>query len=117
MFVTNERYDFEVYSRLKNSPYEWSEEADFNFKGRPASQQETKEYRIQKGVNGGTDSIFIIASNLPEEINVGDKVIYLGKEWMVKSIGYYFDSTRFVNPTILKNEYIINKCPKGINIG
>ena len=114
--VTNERYTFKLIKRVENSPYVWGETVDLEFKGRSASQFEKRQYRIQKGVNGGTDSVFVISSNLPEEVKVGDKIIFLGKEWMVKSTGYYFDETRLVNPSLMNDEYIENKCPKGINI-
>lgn len=116
MLVTNERYTFELIKREENSPYVWSNTVSLRFKGRPAGQFEKKQYRIQKGVNGGTDSVFIICSNLPEEVKVGDKIKFLGKEWMINSIGYYFDETRLINPSLMNDEYIQNKCPKGINI-
>lgn len=116
MLVTNERYTFELKKRAENSPYIWENTVNLRFKGRPAGQYEKRQYRIQEGVNGGTDSVFIICSNLPQEVKVGDKIVFLGKEWMIKSTGYYFDESRFVNPSIMTDEYIEKKCPKGINI-
>ena len=115
--VNNEKYRFILYKREKNTPYEWQNVATLQFRGRPAGQFEKKQYRVQQGVNGGTDSIFIICSNLPSEVKIGDKITFLGKEWMVNSVGYYFDEAWFVNPSILTDDYIQRKCPKGINIG
>lgn len=117
VIVSNEKYKFELVKRVKNSPYEWNDQPSLMFKGRPANNVERKQYRLQKGVNGNTDSVFVICSNLPKEVDVGDKIIFLGKEWMVNSIGYYFDEAKFVNPGLMKDEYIAKKCPKGINIG
>ena len=117
MLVTNnERWNFKVKKRLANSPYEWEKEVSLEFKGRPANQVEKKQYRVQQGVNGNTDSVYILASNLPSDLNIKDKVIYLGKEWTVMSIGYYFDQARFVNPGIMSEKAIIERCPKGINL-
>lgn len=114
--VRGERYEFKVYKRKENSSYEWQENVAFTFYGRPANQMEKRNYRIQKGANGSSDSIYCICSNLPEEISVKDKVVFLGKEWTVESIGYYFDSSYIVNPAVLSDEQIIERCPKGINL-
>lgn len=114
--VRNEKYEYKVFKRKPNSPYEWEKEPVVTFRGRPASQLEIKQYRIQKGVNGGTDSVFVICSNLPSEIEEKDKVVFLGKEWTVASVGYYFDKNRIVNPALFSDEYIANRCPKGINL-
>ena len=114
--VNDEKYELQVYKRIKNSPYEYESTPSVIFKGRPASQVERKNYRIQKGVNGGTDSTFVKVTNLPLDINVSDKVKFLGKIWTVQSIGYYFDEGRFVNPGCLSEQQIIDRCPKGLNL-
>ena len=114
--TNNEHFTLSVHKRKENSAYEYEKEVAFTFKGRPASQLEIKGYRIQKGVNGGTDSIFIYSSNLPHELKVDDKIDFNGKQWQVKSIGYYYDDARFINPSALSDEQILNRCPKGINI-
>lgn len=116
IIVNNEKYIFELYKRVPNSPYEWETTPAATFKGRPASQFEIKQYRIQQGVNGGTDSVFIVCSNLPKEVDEKDKIVYLGKEWSVASVGYYFDEARFVNPGLMSDKFIASKCPKGINL-
>ena len=114
--VTNEKYSLALYPRKENSAYEWEQNPSIVFKGRPAGQVEKKNYRIQQGVNGGTDSVFIISSNLPKDIKVADRIDFMGKRWTVMSVGFYFDESRFVNPNIMRDEYIANRCPKGINI-
>ena len=117
MIPTNdERYELKLYKRKKNSAYEFEAAPISTFNGRPASQVESKNYRIMKGVNGNTDSVFVKATNLPENISVGDQVKFLGKIWSVMSVGYYFDIAMFVNPSCLSEEQIIERCPKGINL-
>lgn len=111
-----ETYYFEVRKRKENSAYEYEENVSFGFFGRPANQIEKKNYRIQKGVNGNTDSVFILSTNLPENIDIKDKVYFLGKEWTVESIGYYFESNRIVNARIMSDKQIADRCPKGINL-
>ena len=113
--VHGETYKIELAKRVENSPYEY-EENYISFMCRPANQMEKRNYRVQQGVNGDNLSVFIISSNLPDDINVGDKVRFLGKEWVVASIGYYFDATRLTNAKIMSDDYILSHAPRGINI-
>ena len=114
--TNNETYLLEVYKRKENSPYEYEDTPSFVFQGRPASNIERKKYIVQKGVNGNTDSVFVFSSNLDRNLSVGDRVYYLGKIWEVQSIGYYFDSAYFVNGNLFSEEYIADRCPKGVNL-
>ena len=117
MIPTNdERYELVLYKRVKNSPYEIETAPKVYFKGRPANQVEVKNYRIQKGVNGNSDSVFVKATNLPEDVSVGDQILFLGKIWTVASVGYYFDGGLFINPSVLSEEQLIERCPKGLNL-
>ena len=114
--TNNETYELKCYKRVENSPYLYDEFPSFTFKGRVANNIEVKTYRIQKGVNGNNDSVFVYASNLPKGINIQDKVYFLGKEWIVQSIGYYFEMNRIANANAFNEEQIINRCPKGMNL-
>ena len=117
MIPTNdERFILEVYKRKANSKYEWEDASSSSFRGRIASDIEKKNYRIQKGVNGNTDSTFIYCSNMPKTIDVGDKVKFMGKIWSVQSIGYYYNASRIINPNVMSDQQIIARCPKGINL-
>ena len=109
-------YIIKLYKRIENTAYEYENHPAFVFNGRPMNQIEQREYRVQKGVNGGTDSAYLKATNLPSVVRDGDRVEFLGKIWTVKSVGYIFDQARFVNPSCLSEEQIIARCPKGINI-
>ena len=117
MIPTNdERHTLKLYKRIENSAYEYEKKPCAIFKGRPMNQIEKREYRIQKGVNGGSDSVYIKATNLPNVVKDGDKIEFIGKMWTVKSVGYIFDSALIINPSCLSENQIIARCPKGINI-
>ena len=89
---------------------------DITFFGRPASPQERKNYRIQAGVHGSNESIYIVASNLPSEVKVDDKITFNGDEKTVESIGYFLEDSRIVNNHVMSNKYIIDRCPKGLTL-
>lgn len=114
--TNNEHYDLELIKRKPNSPYLYEDAPTCAFKGRPANQAEKRVFRIQKGVNGNTDSVFVYSTNMPENIEIKDKIIFMGKEWIVNSIGYYFEAAHIVNPGCLSEEQIIARCPKGLNL-
>ena len=113
-----ETYDLVLYKRLRgNSPYEYSKEPKETFKGRPANRFETKIYRIIKGVNGSNNSITIYCSNLPDEVEVDDRVMFMGKIMLVKNIGYFYNDNNIQNASVFNNEYLAMRCPKGITLG
>lgn len=114
--TSDEKYELELYKRVKNSPYEYEQNPSAYFKGRPANQLEKRNYRVMKGVNGNTDSIFVKVTNLPEDVDIGDKIRFLGKIWSVQSVGYYFNEALFVNASVFSDLQIIARCPKGINL-
>lgn len=117
MIPTNdETYIIKLYKRIPNSAYEYERTPSATFRGRPMNQVEQKEFRIQKGVNGGSDSCYIKVSNLPNIVKDGDKVEFMGKIWTVKSVGYIFDQARIVNASCLSEEQLVARCPKGINV-
>ena len=115
--VSGESIEFLLYKRKENSAYEWEEAPAVSFQGRVANDIERKQYRIQQGVNGSSESVYIIASNLPIELRVGDQIEYLGKKSTIQNTGYYLNQSRIVNFKVMNHEYIISRCPKGIVIG
>ena len=114
--VRGETYDFQLVPRKENSAYEYENHPSITFRGRPANSIEKKNYRIQQGVNGNTDSVYVICSNLPNEIKPGDRITFVGKVWTVNSVGYYYEDNRVVNNSIMSNEYLMERCPKGLNL-
>lgn len=111
-----ESCEFLVYTRKDNSPYEWKDAPSLRFLGRMANDIEKKQYRIQQGVNGGTDSVFVLSSNLPAEIKISDKIVFMNKEWTVISVGYYFNQSRVLNNKVMSPAKLAEKCPKGLNL-
>lgn len=114
IIVQGATFSTKLYSRKKNS-FEW-EETPIEFFSKPANNIEKKEYRITQGVQGSSDSIYLMTGNLPQDIKIGDHVEFIGKVWTISSIGYYFDSARLVNARIFDETYIIARCPKGITL-
>lgn len=114
--TNNEHYTLELTKRKPNTPYEWEDAPCCIFKGRPANNLEKKVFRVQKGVNGNTSSIFVFATNLPSNVEVGDQIKFMGKIWNVQSIGYYYDESRLINPGCLSEDQITARCPKGLNL-
>ena len=111
-----ENYKMELYRLKDNSAYEWEEAPSVTFYGRPAGKIERRKYRVQKGVNSGTDSTYVVCSNLPDFVKEGDRIDFLGKQWKVESVGYFFDENMIVNPRIMSEEYIAQRCPKGMTL-
>lgn len=115
LVVNNENYDCKVYERLENE-VEFSETPTATFRCRPANQEEKKSYRLMKGVETTQDSLYLIASNLPKDIKVGSMIKFNGDEKIIESVGYYYDMNRIVNASVMSEEAIRNKCPKGMTI-
>ena len=111
-----ENYRIEIYKLKENTPFEWEEIPSLICYGRPASQVEVKSYRMQKGVNNSTDSTYLYCSNLPAVVKDGDRVRFLGKMWVVESVGYYFEENLVYNARFMSEDYIAKRCPKGISI-
>lgn len=114
--TVGETYEFKLYRRIVNS-FNFEDVPAATFRGSPVGQKSKKQYRILSGVAGTTDDIFIIATNLPKDIKVGDRIVFLGETKEVRSVGYYFDENLIVNAKLFSNEYIAKRCPKGLTMG
>ena len=112
-----ETYDLRLFKRTRvNNSYTYPAESSLTFKGRPANRMEIKIFRVVKGVNGSNNSITIFCSNLPNEVEVEDRVEFLGKIMLVKNIGMFFNDNEIVNAGIFSKEYLEMRCPKGITL-
>lgn len=112
--TNNERHEFVLFHIEKNS---WDyNKSEIVFYGRPATSVEKKLYTVQKGVVNHNEGTYIYASNLPDEIEPNDQIKYLGKIWLVESVGYYLDKATFIDASIFDDEFIKAKSAKGITL-
>lgn len=115
--LKDETLTFQIFKRLPNSAYEYEDKPSITFRGKFANDLEKSNYRIQTGVNGNQDSLFIYSSNLPiKDLKVGDMVLVMGEKRYIQSIGYYYSQNRIVNYSLFSEQYIAEKSPKGINV-
>lgn len=116
MISCGETYPIALFKHKENSAYEYEEKPLLTFYGRPARPVERNFYSIQQGINGGVDETFIFASTLPAQVEVGDKVFFMGKYRTVQSVGVYLEATRVVNASVMNPEKLIERAPKGITL-
>ena len=113
-----ETYPLKLFKRVRgNTAYEYDDTPILEFKGRPANRYETKAYRVVKGVNGSNNSVTLYCSNLPKEVEIDDRVEYMGKIMLVKNIGYFYNDNGIENASIFSNDYLFLRSPKGITLG
>lgn len=115
MLTHNETYTFKT-GKMKTNSFELDENTIIEFKGRPASTYEQKRYNVMKGVVNNKNTIYIYATNLPEEIKVDDKVEYMGSIKTVSSVGYYLDQNKIIDGGIFDPDYVKAISPKGITL-
>lgn len=110
-----ENYECLLYRKIPNTAFLY-EETPIRFRCFPASNKDKKSYRVTKGVIGEKDSIFIIASNLPTNIDPDDRVVFMGKTLNVESVGFYLNESGIVDASIMSFEYLQARSPKGITL-
>lgn len=114
-FLPNNETQTAVWCKVESNSWNFDENG-VDFKCRQAGSLEKKSYNIQKGVKNNNSSIYIFATNMPEDIKPDDKVLYLGKVWSVETCGYYLDQSKIVDFGIFDPEYIKAQSPKGITL-
>lgn len=113
-----ETYTLKLYKRVRgNSAYEYSQESVLSFNGRPANRMEVKLFRVLKGVNSANNGVMLVCSNLPDEVEIDDRVEFMGKVMLVKNIGYFYNENGIENNSLFNNQYLALRCPKGITLG
>lgn len=113
-----ETYILKLYKRVRgNSAYEYSQESVLSFNGRPANRMEAKSFRVLKGVNSTNNGVMVVCSNLPDEVEIDDRVEFMGKIMLIKNIGYFYNENGIENNSLFSNEYLALRCPKGITLG
>lgn len=109
-----ELYVAEVHKHLSNSPFEYAQETSFSFRCKIASSAESKRYTVTKGLEAKKEGTMLYATNLEGDIEPSDHVVFRGKTWLVESVGYYEDDSRFVDGSHMSVRKLIEKLPKGV---
>ena len=110
----DEIYAAEVHKHIDNSPFQYEQQPAFTFRCKVASSAESKRYVVTKGLEAKKEGIMLYATNLEGSIEPSDHIIFRGKTWLVESVGYYDDDSRFVNGSIMSVGKLISKLPKGV---
>ena len=113
---SGENYVGELYKRVPNSPFDYEEKPLLSFKCKIASNKEKTQFQMLSGILGNESRLQILSTRLPSEIEVNDRILILGKYYVVESVGYYLTDNALVNPNLMSNEYIMARCPKGISL-
>lgn len=100
---------------IKNSSFEYEQQPHYA-KASVVGQKQEKTYRIEQGVQTKDDSTYLKITNLQEDIQVGDRVLFMGEYKTVQSVGYFFDESLMSSFAMFNEEYIKARSPKGIAI-
>ncbi len=109
-----ELYTAEVHKHADNSPFEYSQDTSFTFRCRVASNAESKRYTVTKGLEAKKEGMMLYATNLEGNLEPSDHVVFRGKTYLVESVGYYEDESRFVDGSIMSVGKLASKLPKGV---
>ena len=112
----NETYKAIVYKRLENSNA-YEEAPSFEFNCRVANDFDKNTFVPTNGLYTESSGVLLYASDIPFEINIHDKIVFLGKEHLVESVGYYLRKNRLVNASISSDDKILEESPKGVQLG
>lgn len=111
--TVQENYECLLYKVIPNSYLQY-EDTPIRFRCSPANNKDVKNYRITKGVHGDQDSVYLIATNLPVNIEPNDRIVFMGKTLNVESVGFYLNDNGIVDASIMSIEYLEARSPKGI---
>jgi len=107
-------YVAKLYKRVPNSvDYETM---CIDFKCRPLATHEKGNIQVISGTLTQNRAITIYAQYIPTEIKSSDKVVFMGKEYLVESVGYSLDDFRAFGSKVLSPEKIISDVPKVIRL-
>lgn len=109
----NEKLIAVLYKRNPES-FDFEEIPTCSFRCRLTTSKDESEYQPVAGLVFGDSDLTLYASRLDTEIKVGDKIVVLGEEKIVKGIGYYISEHNSLHDYDLKVEEIYKRSPKGI---
>lgn len=112
----NETLTAKLYKAKKNEIGVWSKQPiQFNY--RYLEKKEKSMYKPLKGVISEESRVFIASTNLPLEINIGDKIeLFDGDYMIVESFGILYDQQSIINMGKFSPEWINKRLSKAISL-
>ena len=107
-------YIAKLFKRIENSVE--FETNHIDFKCKPIGSKEKGNTQIISGTLTQTRGLTIYSQYIPSEIKSGDKVVFMGKEYLVESVSYSLDDIRIFGSQTLSPEKIIEDVPKIIRL-
>lgn len=107
-------YTAQLFKRIENGV---GFEADYiEFKCKPMGSHEKGNTQVISGTLTQNRALTIYAQHIPTEIKSSDRVIFMGKEYLVESVSYSLDDLRVFGNQVLSPEKIISDVPKIIRL-
>ncbi|MCK9576410.1 MAG: hypothetical protein M0R51_10855 [Clostridia bacterium] len=118
------QYIIETSGDFEGKIYSWdgrkyvkiSDDVGIKFDVRPVGNSEKRTFQPISGILSEAVGIYLYTQDLPSEIAPHDTVVYLGKYYMVESVGYYAEDLRILGAKRFPDDKLIEKFPKGIKI-
>lgn len=108
-------YKATLYRRIENSN-DYEPYPNCYFKCRVVTHEETKSFFLTDGLLNADTGIFVMSNDLKIKPNIDDKVYFLGRFWLVSTIGVYIMENRIVNGSDLNMDEILKNSPKGLRL-
>lgn len=108
----NEKLIATLYKRI--SDFDFEEIPSCTFRCRLTTSKDESDYQPIAGLLFNESDMTLYATRLDTDIKVGDKVVILGEEKIVKGVGYYIAEHNSLHDYALKVEEVYKRSPKGI---
>jgi len=118
------QYIIETSGDFEGKIYTWngrnfikiSDDKGIRFDVRPAGSSEKRTFQPISGMLTEAVGIYLYTQDLTSEIAPHDTIVYLGKHYMVESVGYFVEDLRILGAKRFADKVLIEKFPKGIKI-
>ena len=105
-----------LYHRVKNS-HEYDTEHPVTFECRTASEKELEHFYPLRGLNVHKTGLTLYTQHdILDVIEDDDKLVFMGQEYLIDSVGIYLSQSRMVNQRMFNDSHVIENSPKGIRI-
>lgn len=113
---TSGDYEGKIYIWNGRNFVKISDDKGIRFDVRPAGNSEKRTFQPVSGILSEAVGIYLYTQDLPSEIAPHDMVVFLGKQYMVESVGYFMEDLRILGAKRFADTTLIEKFPKGIKI-